>query len=80
MAVILPLSLFAGFGFLQFLFQKLKMKLKWYEFDNTEDIQIDLQVVLYNIIRMDCLGVFQHWRGCWDECLHAELLQGDGDQ
>lgn len=58
------ISLFTGYGDF-FVFPKLKVKLKGCCFDNNEDIQMKLQVVLDNLIKMDFQRAFQQWREHW---------------
>jgi hypothetical protein len=53
-----------------FLFPKIKLKLKGRRFDTLE-IQAESQRVLDTLIEKDFQETFQKWRRQWDQCLHV---------
>jgi len=54
--------------------------MKGQRFDTTEEIQEELQWLLYTIPKRDFQGCFQAWKKRWDHCVHAkgEYFEGDG--
>jgi hypothetical protein len=62
-----------------FLFLKMKLKLKGRRFDTTE-IQAESQRVLDTLTEKDFQEAFQTWRRQWVWCLHAggNYFEGDG--
>jgi transposase len=54
-----------------FLFPKMKLKLKGRRFDTIEEIQAESQRVLDTLTDKDFQEAFQKWRRRWDLCLHA---------
>jgi histone-lysine N-methyltransferase SETMAR len=63
-----------------FLFPKMKLKLKGRRFDTIEEIRTESQRVLHTLTEKDFQKMFQKWRRRWDRCLHAggNYLEGDG--
>jgi hypothetical protein len=63
-----------------FLFPKMKLKLKGYQFDTIEEIQTESQRVLDTVTEKDFQEAFQKWRRWWDRCVHVEgnYFEGDG--
>jgi hypothetical protein len=57
-----------------FLFLKMKLKLKGWCFNSTEEIQTESQDVM-KMMRNDFQQCLQSWKSCWDHCINAE---GDG--
>jgi hypothetical protein len=63
-----------------FLFPKMKLKLKGWQCENTEEIQADLHRVFDTLTEKDFQEPFQKWRRQWDWCLHVggNYFEGDG--
>jgi hypothetical protein len=57
-----------------FLFPKMKLKLKEFRFDTTEEIQAELQIVLDTLTKKDFQEAFHEWRRQWDQCLRVGVL------
>jgi len=51
-----------------FLFPKLKMKLKGRKFQMVEEIQAESQAVLNTLRENDFQECFKNWQRCWDHC------------
>jgi hypothetical protein len=63
-----------------FLFPKIKLKLKGHRFDTIEEIQAESQRMIDTLTEKDFREAFQKWRRRWDRCLHARgnYFEGDG--
>jgi hypothetical protein len=59
-----------------FLLPKMKLKLKGRQFDTTEEIQAELQIVLPFLEHFQ--EVFQKWRRRWDWYAGGNYFKGDG--
>ena len=55
-----------------FLFAKMKLNLKGWRFDNTEEIQTKSQNVMKMLTWYDFQQQFQPWKFYWDHCINAE--------
>jgi len=65
-----------------FLFPKMKLKLKGRRFDTIEDIQAETHKVLDTLTEKNFQDAFKKWRRRWDQCLRAggNYFEGDGGQ
>jgi transposase len=63
-----------------FLFPKMKLKVKGCWFDTTEEIQDESQTAFDTLTEKDFQEVFPKWRRQWDWCLYAggNYFNGDG--
>jgi transposase len=65
-----------------FLFPKIKLKLKGRRFDTIEEIKAESQRVLDTLTEKDFQEAFQKWKRRWDRCLHARgnYFEDDGSR
>jgi transposase len=65
-----------------FLFPRLKIKLKGRRFDTTEASEAESQTVLNTLTEHDFQDAFKKWQKCWEWCIFAEgeYFEGDGGQ
>ena len=63
-----------------FLFPKLKLRMKGRRFDTIEETEEEQQRALDTIPKRDFQGCFQTWQKRWDHCIRAkgEYFEGDG--
>jgi len=55
-----------------FLFPKMKLKLKGWRYDGTEEIQTESQNVMKMLTRNSFQNCFQLWKTCWNCCINAK--------
>jgi len=65
-----------------FLFAKMKLKLKGWRFDSTEEIQTELQNAMKTLTRNDFQKCFLSWKSSWNRCGNAkgDYFEGEGGE
>ena len=63
-----------------FLFLKMKLKLKGWHFDSSEEIQTESEDMIKSLMRNDFQQCFRSWKSHWDRCINAEgnYFEGNG--
>jgi hypothetical protein len=58
----------------------MKLKLKGWHFDSSEEIQTELQDMMKSLTQNDFQQCFQSWKSHWDRFINAEgnYFEGDG--
>ena len=62
-----------------FLFPKVKMKLKGWRFQMLQEIQAESQAILNTLQENDFQECFKNWQRCWDHCQASEGDYFEGD-
>jgi transposase len=65
---------------MEYVFSKMKLRLKGRRFVSTEDIQAESQQVLNTLTPADFSEYFQKWKNRWNRCIQAQgdYFEGDG--